>query len=73
MSRNENLWIAIESIKKKHPKRTPQWELSGIKAQTIIGTIKCPKCGNKLHYAISGYNNHFHGNCETENCLAWMM
>jgi len=33
---------------------------------------ECPVCKGKLHLAISAYNGHVWGKCETENCLAWM-
>jgi len=43
------------------------------------GTIKCPRCNNKLIYTISGYttldfplsNKFCHGKCETDGCLEW--
>jgi hypothetical protein len=37
------------------------------------GTINCPVCGKKLGFTVSGYNGHIHGQCESDNCLAWMM
>lgn len=38
------------------------------------GTVKCPRCGGELGYAISTYNGHIHGQCNTtRGCLSWMM
>lgn len=37
------------------------------------GYIKCPQCGNKLSYSIAKSNKHIWGNCETTDCLKWMM
>jgi len=39
----------------------------------IRGTIACPKCKCKLAYTVSSYNGHICGNCETNECLGWMM
>ena len=39
----------------------------------IVGILECPICGKELHYRISCWNEHIHGQCEDENCLNWMM
>lgn len=36
------------------------------------GIKKCPACGKKLYWAISSYNDHTRGKCETSGCLGWM-
>jgi len=36
------------------------------------GTRPCPVCGNNLHFSVSSYNGHVHGQCETKDCLNWM-
>jgi len=37
------------------------------------GKIKCPKCGNDLHWTRTSSRNHVWGKCETENCISWML
>lgn len=34
--------------------------------------FECPVCGGRLHMSIAALNGHVHGQCETENCVAWM-
>lgn len=46
-------------------------EING-KRRGIRGTIDCPKCGRPLHYSISSYNGHTHGECETSGCVSWV-
>ena len=36
------------------------------------GVIKCPKCGNELHF-VKHENRHIWGKCKTPDCLGWMM
>jgi hypothetical protein len=36
------------------------------------GKIKCPKCGNDLHWTRASFNKHVWGKCKTDNCLLWM-
>jgi hypothetical protein len=36
------------------------------------GKIKCPKCGNDLHWTRASSNKHVWGKCKTANCLSWM-
>lgn len=36
------------------------------------GKIKCPQCGNDLHWTRASSNKHVWGKCKTENCLSWM-
>lgn len=38
----------------------------------VAGVIKCPVCGNRLHYTIAGYNGHIHATCAYQGCLSWM-
>lgn len=64
---------AITLIREKHPDRKPLWAGKHLNLKDIVGHIKCPKCGGRLDYSISGYNNHIHGKCETDGCLGWMM
>jgi len=55
---------ACEDIHAKHGKAKPE--------KDINGTIVCPSCGFNLHYSISSYNGHIHGQCERHGCLCWM-
>lgn len=34
--------------------------------------IECPICKGRLQLMHSGINNHIHGSCHTEGCVAWM-
>jgi len=63
----KHLFDAIKTIVEKHPERN-QNNFEGAK-----GIIKCPKCGEDLHYTVAGCNGHIWGKCKTENCLQWMM
>jgi hypothetical protein len=42
------------------------------KGKNWRGTIECPICKGKLHLSHAAYNNHMHGRCETDGCVAWM-
>ncbi len=33
------------------------------------GVEECPVCKKPISWQISGYNNHIHMNCITENCI----
>jgi hypothetical protein len=42
-------------------------------ARGLHGEMPCPtECGGTLHYSISGYNGHIHGDCTTAGCASWM-
>lgn len=36
------------------------------------GKIKCPLCGNHLHWRRALSNKHVWGKCESANCLSWI-
>ena len=56
------MFEALAEIKKQAPKKCD-----------CGGFIKCPQCGKRLKWSMSGINGHVWGKCETENCLSWMM
>lgn len=60
----ESILKAYDIIHEKHGKNKPP--------NNILGVIECPKCNGHLHYSISSYNGHIHGQCETKDCLCWM-
>ena len=36
------------------------------------GTVECPTCKGRIHWARDSYSDHLHGQCETDGCLRWM-
>jgi hypothetical protein len=40
--------------------------------KTTQGRAKCPACGDKLSWSISGYNGHVWMKCPTEDCVNFM-
>lgn len=43
------------------------------KEKKAAGHIECPKCKAKLSYSVAKSNGHIWGQCETKDCLVWMM
>lgn len=41
--------------------------------EDFTGKITCPLCQGTLSYTVSAFNDHIRGQCETEDCLSWMM
>lgn len=42
------------------------------KGKSAAEVVECPICGGRLHLAISGYNGHVRGQCESPDCISWM-
>lgn len=34
--------------------------------------VRCPNCGGQLLYSVATLNGHIWGQCQTDNCAAWM-
>ncbi len=60
IERFKKLGPIIKAAKVKYKGQSHQW----IEA--------CPICGKNLHLAISSYNGHMRGQCETKDCAWWM-
>lgn len=62
LERYEKVGPMVNELKARHRNDPDGW----------AGVEKCPVCGGKLHLAISGYNGHAKGLCETDGCISFM-